>query len=115
VRYQGPTVGESTTFYGSQVNAMASDGAGGTIVTGLTYGGSFGSISIPSGTLPQCFLAGADASGNPTWVTLCSPLPYAMGLDLIVSGKTLVLTGASGFSQVGGTQLVTLAEEYTLP
>ena len=114
MRYQGPIVGQST-FYPSQVNAMVSDGAGGTIVTGLTYGGSFGSIAIPSNAIPQCFLAGVDASGNPTWLTLCSPLPYAMGLDLIVSGKKLVLTGASGFSPVGGTQLFTLAEEYTLP
>jgi hypothetical protein len=114
VRYQGPTVGQGTS-YPSQVDAMVSDGAGGTIVTGMTYGGSFGSIAVPSNATGECFLAGADASGNPTWVTLCSPLPYAMGLDLIVSGKTLVVTGASGFSPAGGTQLFTLAEEYTLP
>jgi hypothetical protein len=118
VRYQGPPMGGSVNG-GTLVSSIVSDGAGGMVMTGQTYGGLFGSIDVPTTQAPQCFVARTDAAGNPTWFSFCSPVTASAGAAVIVSGKELVVVGTVGLP-VGppswpGTVGFLFAAAYALP
>jgi hypothetical protein len=133
VRYTGPVLGQ-LDYASSAVTSMASDGAGGAILTGLTLGGPFGSIDVPRTSSPACYIARTDAAGNPTWFTLCSGLGFSAGADVVVSGKRVALVGTIGVLMPNqeplcgcgttngctcevpnGTPPFVVAEEYEMP
>jgi hypothetical protein len=88
---RGPVLGAFPTL----VTTLVSDGAGGALLTGMTQGGDFGAITLPTTPTAQCFVAHTDPGGNVTWATYCSALPYSAGTGLAVSGKTLLIAGTA--------------------